>query len=475
MPNMQITPLRQDLSNEEIVNAIRNDSTPDYQRRIPAATKGSVRDTLERLQYNTPARNEFIEALVNRIGLVEARNTVWTNPIAKFKKGLLAYGDTVEEIQTGLLKAKVYDPNRDYLEREIFGQERPDVAAIFHKVNRQEYYKFTVNEPMLMRAFLEEGGLRNFVTQLMSAPTTSDQWDEFVLMAQLFAEYERTDGFYRVQVPNLATSTDKEADAKSILTTVREWADTLTFVSSHFNPAGMPVAADRDDLELFLTPRMNAILDVEALAGAFNIERSAIPSRTTVIPEEHFNIPGCQGILTTRDFFQVYDTLIDTTTAVNPTGLHTNYFFHHHEIISASKFVPTLMLTTGAGDTITTSVIPTTSVSVVTVQDENENIVTDVQRGEIYEVQATANGSNDAVVFTLAGDAALSPFTRLTQTGVLVVGVDENSEALTITATSVANDQYATSVTIAVNGDKVVYQGAGSSVAEDTQPGTTEA
>ena len=199
---VEVRPLKVN-SNEGIMDAIRADSSMEYQNRIPSATEAGVKETVERLLNYRAHYNEFIDALVNRIGLVIARNTSWTNPLAPFKRGLLTFGDTIEEVQVGLLKAHVYDPDREYLEKDLFGTERPDVQANFHRVNRQNFYKVTINEDLLRRAFLEPGGLNTFVNQLMSAPTTSDQWDEFLLTCSLFSKYESMGGFYHVNVPDL--------------------------------------------------------------------------------------------------------------------------------------------------------------------------------------------------------------------------------------------------------------------------------
>src|SRR5947208_503997 len=95
--------------NWELLNRIKNDASPDYQARIPNATKAGIQDTIQALTKFRPHYNEFLDALVNRIGLVVARNNSWTNPLAPFKRGLLTFGDTIEEIQSGLISARTYD------------------------------------------------------------------------------------------------------------------------------------------------------------------------------------------------------------------------------------------------------------------------------------------------------------------------------------------------------------------------------
>lgn len=435
---LDVRPLKP-ASNALMLDAIRNEGTSEYQRRIPNATKAGVQTTLKQLQTYRPMWNEFLDALVNRIGLVVARNISWTNPLAEFKRGMLTYGDTIEEIQVGLLKAHGYDPDREELEKSIFGTERPEVQANFHRVNRQDYYKITINENLLQRAFLEEGGLNSFVNQLMQSPTTSDQWDEFLLTCQLFPEYEANGGFHKINVPDVSAIGSNEADAKLALRKLRYTADELTFLSSTYNAAKMPTFAKRDDLLLFTTPQFKAAMDVEALAGAFNIEMSQMHGRIVPIPEAQFGIDGCQAIMTTKDFFVIADQRFDTDSAHNPVASHNNYFLHHWQVISASRFVPAVMFTTGPGDEVITVVTPVTSVSALTITDRDGNVPTDVVRGEMYALDAEAvttpaDGVNDGVRWGIAG--AGSPKTYITQNGVLHVGGDETSNTLVVTATS---------------------------------------
>lgn len=455
---LDVRPLRPS-SNQDILNAIRGQASNDYQRRVPAATKANIQDTIQAMWEYAPTRNEFINALVNRIGLVVARNNNWTNPLAKFKIGQLSFGDTIEEVMVGLVEAQTYDPNRDYLERDLFGQANIDVQSSFHKVNRQDFYKITVNEPILKRAFLEDGGLNSFITQLMQAPTTSDNWDEFLLTCSLFKEYHTNGGFFKVSVPDISASNSTAADSKAFLRRVRELSDTLPFISSHYNAAGMPVSAERDDLELFITPEANAAADVEALAAAFNIERSAIPSRTTVIPKEHFGIPGAQAVLSTRDFFVIADQRFETRNQPNPVGLYDNYFLHHWQVISASRFVPAILFTsTEAADVITLVDNPVTDIAALVVKDRDGATVTTVKRGAMYTLDSyaittPADGVNDAVRFDIVG--AKSNFTYVTQTGVLSIGPDEDATSLSIVITSTSDQDLTESTTVNIIGDKV--------------------
>lgn len=432
-------------SNELLLDAIRDDASPDYQARIPEATKAGIQATMKALQTYRPQQNEFIDALVNKVALTIMRSTSWTNPFGEFKRGMLTGGDTIEEIMVGLIKAKTYDPARDALEQELFGTAPIEVQSNFHKVNRRDKYKVTVNQPLLMSAFNKPQGLSLFAAQIMNAPGTSDQWDEFLAMCQLFAEYESNGGYFKVGIRDItnpdANPDTLAADTKSVLRQIRSLAGTLKFISRQYNAAHMPISAQPDELVLFVSPEFNAALDVEALAGAFNVDKMATSGRIIEIPREQFGIDGVEAILTTKDFFVVADQVFETASQWNPASLQTNYWLHRWQVLSASRFVPAVAFTTKGGDEIVKLVSKVVGVSAITTVDKDGATVTDVKRGEIYQLNAAAqvadgdtNARNAGVRWAVAGNT--SPRTYVSFTGVLHVGGDEGSATLTATATS---------------------------------------
>lgn len=341
-----------DPSNVAVLNGIRSNASTEYINRIPEATTANIREVVTRLTNNPPLWNEFEGALINRIGTVMARNYSWDNPLKEFKRGMLEYGDTIEEYSIGLLKSHTYDPDTEFTGRDIWKQEKPEAKSLFHKIDRQEYYKVSVNQELLRRAFLSSTGLSEYVSDLMRTPIESDNWDEFLLMCSLFKEYEANGGYWHVNVPDLTTMSASEADAKALLKQIRRYIGELKFRKPAYNAAGMPVGAKLDEMVLFTSPTVTANISVEALASAFNLPQLEVQSRIVEIPEGEFGIDGLQAILTTKDFFVVADTLLANTSIYNPAGLYNNYFMHHHEIISCSLFVPAIAFWTGASDVL---------------------------------------------------------------------------------------------------------------------------
>ena len=432
--------------NVNILNAIRNDASLDYHKRIPAATKGNIADVADAIFNFRPHKNEFIESLINRIGLVYACNSIWYNPLGELKRGALEFGDTIEEIQVGIVKANHYNHDRDYLERDIFGRADLDVATAFHTVDREDFYKITIDDNTLRRAFLDPSGLDQLTQQLMSAPTTADNWDEYLLMSALFRVADNKWPMFNVNVPDVAKMDSTEEQARSLLRKIRSTAGNLRFLSTRFNGAKMPVSAKPEDLILFATPEVKSGLDVNALAVLFNVSYAEVPSRIIEIRQEDIAMDGVQAFLTTKDFFVIADTSLETTSEFNPASRQTNFFLHHWEIISASPFAPIVKFSTQP-DTVRESIEIASTVAIDHVQfvvDSDETDVRNVDntsarmvKGGTAQLEAVMTGlkaGQEDIEFTeqWSVEDNKDTGTRIDNDGLLYIAPSETSQLLTV-------------------------------------------
>ena len=437
MANYDKSPLR-DVGNVKLFNHIRYDQSISngFRDRIPAATRANMRDNMERLLSWRPGWNEFCDALVNRVAIqVVSNNQVWYNPLAEFKRPSIEYGDTIEEYKVGLVNSYTYDHNRESTEKDLFGTNTPDVKSVFHTVDREEYYPFTIREDVLKRAFLADGGLSNFVTELMNAPITSSNNDEFRLTCNLFAQYEAMGGFYHMRIPSVSELSSDGSDARLALRRIKALANTLPFLSTKYNAAHMPVFCSPEDLVIFCTPEFRAALDVEALASAFHQGNLDIPGRVITIPKEYFGIDHCEAIITTKDFFVIADTLRQNTSQYNAHKMQSNYFHHVWQIISASLFVPAVMLSTQLDDEVITVTAPITGISDITIEPKDGNAITKVERGDLVQMLATPIPATDSVgvQWSVSG---VTDRTDISPTGVLRVYSGEPASSVKVTATA---------------------------------------
>lgn len=439
--NTQARTLNEKATNANILNAIREEASPTYQERIPAADQGDIASTIKAMDSYRPAWNEFANALVNRIGMVVMQGQTWSNPLKSLKRGMMEYGDTVEEYRTNLIQAHRYDPNECH--EDIFSCAPVETASAFHDINRQDYYKLTVNEMLVRRAMLNEYGLQEYVNSVMEAPYISDELDEYLIMKNLFRLYDQEQGYFKVQVPAVENKLDKasiEAQALYIAQIIDEYKYNFDFMKSDYNGLHWPTSSRGHKIIVFAEPHLASVLDTYVIPYAFR-DTNAI--RLEIIPIDDFGIEGCQAIMCDERHIFCWDTYMAFKSIENPQGRSWNYWWHHDGIYSLSKFVNAVMFTTNAG---TPQVKPTFDVTGVAV--EADGGAATVKPGGELRLKATVTGTvtpensmeiPQGVMWSISatGGKPLADRTYIDAEGMLHVGEGETNAKLTVTATSV--------------------------------------
>lgn len=437
-------------TNAAIINAVRYNASAQYRDRIPEVTDNNLTKTLALLQENSLLWNEFVQVLVQCIGLRLFRTNSFENRLKPFKTGAMAYGGIVQEIGANLLKAKAYDPN----ETNVFGADKPDVKAIYHSVNRRDRYDLRLNEDMLEEAFVQDGQLSAFINSLLALPQQSDENDEYLIMRDILRKVHDSEGMATIRVPDMfaagITADEKRVAGETIAAVLREhYLQMKNFYNTRYNNAGMQVTSD--DLVLAGTPRFFANFDVSVLAASFHMDKANFLADRTVVIDD-FNIPGTDIALMDRDFYVCTDTKIKSASIYNPATLDLDYYYHHWGVYSASPMRNALLLSTVEESNITAA--PARTVSGVSVSLPNP--VTDnkvIEPGAeiaLDTVVTYSDKSTDGRAYTIitgqtAADAANGVWNVvLPDTGTYidrmgVLHISENSKYTGITVTAISN------------------------------------
>lgn len=452
-PKQQLRPLTE-FNNAQILNMIRNEASPEYQRRMPSATQMNMDRQMATLMSSTQLKNEFYSALVNRIGGTYVNTWRWNNPLSVFQRASQAYGDTWQEIAVGMPLAQVYDPDAEYLGADNFRKWKVDVDSLYHRLDFTHFYPATTEDKTLQRAFTSETGLASLTSQILTSCYNAAEIDLFEAMCHQFVEYAKLGGYWRVHMEHdLNDMGSTETDARDMLRQIRAWADTLKFVSTRYNARHMPTFARPDELVLFCSPEVKSALDVQGLATVFQ-RTDAEPTidRIIVIPQDRFGIDGVQAILTADKFLIDIPVINEMTQQVNPVNINSvNHYLHVQHIISVSGFAPAVMFWTGTGSTAKMVAPAGTKAKTPTFQLElamyggGTTTPKNVARGGAVQVTADTSITNDGAA-TFKSDAVsyaigdtvkpLSDYTYISPTGVLVVGLDEPNTTIPVTATA---------------------------------------
>ena len=344
--------------NSTILDRVFLSASNDFQQRVTPPTQRDISQFIEDIlaPMNNDLWNEFCNILVNRIGKQIINSKRWDNPLAAaFGKGNMLYGNTIQELAPKWMRAHAYQNDVETLLKV----HKPDFAQIFHSVNRKDKYVFSFNQDEF-RAAVADGadgyGINAMLDSLLTAQLNSADYDEYIIMKQLIAEYEAKWGFFNVQLSALPTD---EATAKELLQDIRTYAGKFKFPSTLYNAGlyeDLPVfARDSSELVLMVTPDVLSVLDVQALSTVFHLQTADLsPVDYNVVVVDEFPIPDTAAILTTKDFYVAYDYVYSTASFFNPETLNTNYYLHVWQLLSVSPFVPCVRFSTAASTAVPT-------------------------------------------------------------------------------------------------------------------------
>lgn len=326
----------------DILASIRNNASEDYAARIPEATQENIAAIGQAFMTYEPLYNEFCAALINKIGRTIINQKMAKNRLARFKAGSVSPHD-VEEIFIEMAKAEgSYDktgPN------PLGRRTPPDVKVIYHRENRQDYYAISLGDIDFLRVFRSESTLDTFIKGMINSVYSADVHDEWLAMKNVLATYVKPGtseiGYFDYEVPKLteADFTGKATGAMKFSAALRKAVNDMAFMSDKFNAAGVMTFSEPSEMVLLLNKDVAAHIDVALLSQAFNPSHADIKVTPNIVIMDDFGtLTDTYALLVDKDWFRIYDTLQKMEPQRNAQGLFTNYFYHHHQILSASTF-----------------------------------------------------------------------------------------------------------------------------------------
>lgn len=421
----------------KLLNTIRANSSAVYQDRIPEATAENIHDVGDAILNFEAQANEFVNALINRIGLVILNNRMASNPLAALKKGRLGVGETIEEVYIDVIKAQTYDPRA--AQDTLFKRHLPNVLSVFHSVNSELNYPLTISNEQLRKAFLSYDSLDRFIAGLVDSMYKSATLDEFILMKQLISEYGEGGRF----IVEPITAVTDAATAREAMIKIKAVSDGMTIFNNAMNYAGVWTSTPKEDQYLITTPDFNARMDVDVLAAAFHMDKAEFAGHVIVVDNiGDLADNGIEAILVDKNWYQVYDYLRTFKTAYNGEGLYWNYFYHVWTVYSLSPFSNAVAFGSTTATVTNLTVTPATAT---------------VKAGGSVQLETAVTGAGNPTskcTFTISG--ATDPETTVSTMGRVILGsLEKGSEGtsknqITVTATSVQDTTKTATCTITV-------------------------
>ena len=402
-------------SSVDILNVIRENATQNYHDYVPKATADadSIRQIGTVIMDYPNLQNEFLSALVNRIGRVLITSKMYSNPWAMFKKGLLEFGETIEEIFVNIAKPFQFD--QAVAESEVFKREIPDVRAAFHIMNYQKFYKATISNDQLRQAFLSWEGITDLIAKIVDAMYTGANYDEFLTMKYLLARHILDGHMYPVEIPTVSTE-----NMKTIVSDIKGISNAMEFLSTEYNLTGVATHTPKSDQYMLINSKFDAVMDVEVLASAFNMEKAEFLGKRVLVDsfgkldiarlavlfkddptyieptsDELTALDKIPAVIVDKDWFMIFDNYQNFTEQYNGQGLYWNYWYHVWKTFSVSPFANNALFIPGTPSVTSVTVTPATAT------------VTKGQSIQLHATVETVNFAPQSVTWSSDSDNAI--------------------------------------------------------------------
>lgn len=353
----------------------------------------------ENIYSHAALTNEYFQTLIDTFIYMRIQANDFENPLAQYKSGDLPLGFGETEIyinpQTGRYFAvnpeqsttdDVYYPGKNYTTKTTNGSganangltttildgvgqtnasinrnqhimldKLPDIKQVFFRVNYGRQYQRTYAGSEIMKTVETWENYAKFIDGIARDINASLQIDEYRAMRDLFAQAMDRGIIPIYPITGLAN----ESDAKTLLQYARQFHTDFQFPSEQFsswnvmNPGNAITTWSKpDNISILLTSQTVAVVDVQALASAFNLEYSNFIGKRTLV--DYIDSARKVKAIMFDDFaINCKDVLDQIGEFYNSAGAKLNIFRNKQAIMALNPFANMVAFTTNTFTAVT--------------------------------------------------------------------------------------------------------------------------
>lgn len=423
------------------LNAIRQNSSENYQRNVPELNENSSIEIFSSPLINMgEIYNEFCNNLIQRIVYTQVESKIFNNPLKVLEGDTIPLGYAGQEIFINPALGRDYDPN-DFA--GLLKKYESDVKVQYQGVNFDKQYPVTIIRQKLKQAFVSWGALEEFITGITNSLYNGYYIDEYNNTKGLVTRAYLSNAVQieTIQAPNtteLATQFVERArtlflNFQTPSTQYNAWNKVGGYgraINTFTNPENIVMLVKND---------LRAKLDVSVLANAFNIDKTTLLGN--ILPVDDFTVRDglgniifdgskIQAIICDKAWFRIktQDEFMDSQANANNRSMNYylniikmfNYSFFANAVVFATE-MPTVAITnldfntkavtieaTGDEEGLDIIVTPANANSPkITYESDNENVfLVEADENNNRHCKLTAIGVGTANLTAKAGNVS---------------------------------------------------------------------
>ena len=235
-------------------------------------------------------RNKFIQSLVNRIAYTKFQMDYFENPLRELANDELPLGAIGQDIYVNPARGRVYEIN-DFA--GLLAKYEADVKVEYNELNYDVQYPVTIVRKELEKAFNTWGDFESFLMGISQSLYNGAYIDDYNYTRKLITNAYKNNNvkMETFTFANAAAPTDTEL--KALLARLRQAYLDFQAPSTQWNAwnqvggYGKSIVSwsNPRDIVVFISNKLASILDVNALASAFNIDKADLLGRVYYVPD----------------------------------------------------------------------------------------------------------------------------------------------------------------------------------------------
>lgn len=282
----------------------------------------------------TPNSISELGGMIGKIAEQVIREVSAEDKLSVFDKMPVENGDTIEQAVVKLASPRSYDSTG----ANALSRKTPQIAVKMFNDWTRLTFDTTVDIPLIRKVLQTGKGASELSSKIVASLSEGDKFSKYTFLKGLLA-WARQDGTGKVFVekPNVEMS-GGFVNYKEVLVQMKNIISGMQYVNSEYNTAQLKRRTLKDDIFLLIPYKLKNRLDVEELAGVFNLEKDRLDAHIIELDIDETDFGGKYLPVYIIDRWSIlcYTRLYEMMDQKNADGLFWNYFLHTERLYGVS-------------------------------------------------------------------------------------------------------------------------------------------
>lgn len=279
--------------------------------------------------------------MVEKVAKQVIRVATADDRLAELEKGEVDNGTVIENVVIELAEAGAYTDTEDGTDAtNPFKAMEPALAVKYFTDWTSRQFSTKVSMQKLRKVMLAGGGVQEIADAVVAALVEGENQENYETIRKMFEDTGvRSNAIVNTETYNVADATDYAA----ILVALKNVISGMSFVNTTFNKAAIKRKTRKEDIRILMPYTLRNAIDVELLAGVFNLTKAEVAERIIEIDGA-----GTDIYVFDINAVQIYTRLKEMTSQFNAKTLETNFFYTVDKIYALSPLFDCVRIHVGA-------------------------------------------------------------------------------------------------------------------------------